>query len=494
MNKYIKDLNLIIVGIFASLFFVGVVFYIGQINNDGLVKWLSPDENANYFFASLFANDGSLIAYDELNNYAEDIIRPRSFRSDAGELKPVSFLGIILIYGLIGGVLGVGVIPYITPVVAVLGLFVYYFLVRKLFGRSIALISAIILSFFPVYIYYSVRSMFHNILFLVLLLIGLYFLVSLRHSKEEKIDFKRIWKDFFRRDDEAIENLAISAFAGLFIGLALLTRTSELLWLGPLIVLLWVLNFKYVKFSWILVIVSFVLIGYSPAFYYNYYLYGSMWQGGYHEMNQSIVDVADVGSGLFSGNLFSVDTFNEGVRIIRENVFYFGFRSLESWQQFINYFMVMFYWIFWPAVFGLSHILENWKDRPSKERKFIIAYFWVLVFLMFYYGSWKFNDNPDITKITIGNSYTRYWLPIYLGAIPLVGLFVLKISRTLVTSSGGGYVNVGFKAAKPRESGFISSVNDVEASFKKFRMRDIFSLVGGSFRNWRLLSGFFIYK
>jgi len=54
------------------------------------------------------------------------------------------------------------------------------------------------------------------------------------------------------------------------------------------------------------------------------------------------------------------------------------------------------------------------------------------VILIFYYGSWSFNDNPDPTHFTIGNSYTRYWLPIYLMLLPLVALAIEKITRIVL--------------------------------------------------------------
>jgi hypothetical protein len=52
--------------------------------------------------------------------------------------------------------------------------------------------------------------------------------------------------------------------------------------------------------------------------------------------------------------------------------------------------------------------------------------------LIFYYGSWRFNDNPNLNSFTIGNSYTRYWLPIYLMLIPLAALAIVRVSRALM--------------------------------------------------------------
>ncbi|MFA5109763.1 MAG: hypothetical protein WC458_04475, partial [Patescibacteria group bacterium] len=40
--------------------------------------------------------------------------------------------------------------------------------------------------------------------------------------------------------------------------------------------------------------------------------------------------------------------------------------------------------------------------------------------------------NPDLTRFTIGNSYTRYWLPIYLWLIPLSSLALVRVSRAIL--------------------------------------------------------------
>jgi len=44
--------------------------------------------------------------------------------------------------------------------------------------------------------------------------------------------------------------------------------------------------------------------------------------------------------------------------------------------------------------------------------------------LIIYYGSWRFFDNPDPNAITIGTSYVRYFLPIYIFALPPLALLL----------------------------------------------------------------------
>jgi hypothetical protein len=80
--------------------------------------------------------------------------------------------------------------------------------------------------------------------------------------------------------------------------------------------------------------------------------------------------------------------------------------------------------------FGFLSFLCNIHKWSKKYWLYILAWLGLAVFLMFYYGSWKFTDNPNPNSFTIGNSYTRYWLPIYLGAIPLASVFINKLVLT----------------------------------------------------------------
>src|SRR5680860_640395 len=87
---------LILVGL-AIIFFIGTASYNFLIQSDNFIKWGSPDETANYVIAKLYAQTGEMTVFEKYNLLVNDIIQPRSFRSDAGVLKPVSFLGLILI-------------------------------------------------------------------------------------------------------------------------------------------------------------------------------------------------------------------------------------------------------------------------------------------------------------------------------------------------------------------------------------------------------------
>ena len=348
-NWFTKHWRWIILITIAACFFIGVSGFNYFTQKENFIKWSSPDETANYIFTKLYSQEDKLQFFDQPSFYGLDIVHPRSFRSDLGWLKPVSFLGIILIYGKIAALTSFKIIPFLTPLFAAIGIIFYYLLIAKIFNKRDAFISALLLTFFPVYIYYSARSMFHNVLFIVLLIISLYFAVFLpckKLSKDKIIDW---------------QGLGLAALSGGFFGLTIITRTSELIWLGPMLIILWLFYISKISLTKILIFISFLAFAISPVVYWNKILYGSYWQGGYPEMNSSIASIANVGSNLVKNTLTKEESASEkyffikdGLAKLKKNIFFFGFKTEQSCKMFYYYFIKMFWWLFWPAVFGLG--------------------------------------------------------------------------------------------------------------------------------------------
>ena len=431
INKWlIKYWHLLLLIIVAACFFIGTAsfnYYSQTIRIDDRIvyKWLSPDETANYIFAKLYGQESKFSFFEKYNLYADDIIHPRSFRSDSGWLKPVSFLGLPLIYGQIIKLTGYVSLPYLTPFLAAVGLIFYYLLIKKIFGKTNALVSALLLAGFPVYLYYSARSMFHNVLLMVLLIIALdYAILMVRRKKKINDENLFKYKTFY------IRPYLFTALSGSFFGLAIITRTSELIWLLPLLLILWIGNIKKIGLTKLIIFLGFIFLCLLPVMYWNQTLYSSFWRGGYNEMNQSIVNITEASAGLVqssvSGNFGYVKEF---LQKLKNNIFYFGLEPKQSLKMLYHYFIVMFYWFFWPMLTGLILFFLRIKKWKIKHWVYIISYFVISLILLFYYGSWGFHDNPKATSFTIGNSYTRYWLPIYLGGIPFVSLFIVKLTK-----------------------------------------------------------------
>ncbi|MFA6194728.1 MAG: STT3 domain-containing protein [Patescibacteria group bacterium] len=430
-----KYLNLIIVSLLALVFFTATASFNYLSQDSDYVKWSSPDETANYFFTKNFALTGELAVFDKANLVSDNMAIPRSVRSDSGFMKPVSFLGITLIYGTIAAATDIAVIPYLTPLFAALGIILFYLIIRRLFSERVGLWSAFLLASFPVYSYYTVRSMFHNILFVVLLLAGLYLFLLALGEKSEKI--KAVFLTWRLSGRVWLESSAALA-SGLFMGLALITRTSEALWLLPSLLVIWIFYARrYGIMKAILSIVGLSLPLLLVA-YYNQILYGSFWYGGYNEMNRSLKDIAKTGGEIFKfgWGWDNMIYYRDYLLKIFKNIFYFGFNPGQSKSIFINYVIKMFPALFYAGLAGiLLLIVQNCRRFQKKYLVYVLVWLGLSAFLVVYYGSWRFNDNPDLARYTIGNSYTRYWLPFYLGLMPLAALALVRVSRALLLMS-----------------------------------------------------------
>ncbi len=433
-NTLIKLKNLLknnwqtLVIIFLAIcFFTSISGYIFYIQRDNFVKWTSPDETANYVFAKLYGQAGDIRIFEKYNIYADEVIHPRSFRSDGGFLKPVSFLGIILIYGKIVEFTDFKVLPFLTPFFASLGIIFYYLLIKRIFGKNNAFLSTLLLIFFPVWIYYSARSMFHNVLFVSLLITGLYFLTVCGKKRKKKVKF-------FNFNPLKINwvSLLSATLAGIFIGLAIITRTSELLWMLPMLFILWIFNIRKIGLLKLALFLTFLFVAIMPVLFWNQILYSGPVNSGYPEMNESLKNITGAGNNLAkTAVLGKFSQVQEAVLKIRDEIFYFGFNPHQTMKMFYYYFIRMFSWIFYPALLGAFLLLQGIKKWERRHFAFFASYIVLSVILILYYGSWEFYDNPDKASHTIGNSYTRYWLPVYLGAFPLFVFFLFRFSKSL---------------------------------------------------------------
>src|SRR3989344_1341254 len=125
-------------------------------------KFTSPDESTSYFFIRLFAEKNS-VSYDEpVNEMAFDIVKPRNASSFEGKVTSHNFFGIFLIYGAIAKA-GIWVIEYITPILAALGILLFFILVKENFDEKTAIASSLLLAIFPPYWYWASMTTFNNI-------------------------------------------------------------------------------------------------------------------------------------------------------------------------------------------------------------------------------------------------------------------------------------------------------------------------------------------
>ncbi len=399
---------------FVILILFGLVFlfiyswlWLGQE-----VGFTSPDETANYHFTKLLAEENQLSFEDSLNEVTDGLIRPRSMSLYNNQTVPASFLGMILIYGSLAKLFGSSIILYLTPFFAVLGVFFFYLLIKEIFAKKVALISSLLLFVLPPFWLYAARGMFHNVLFVSLLIIGFYFLVRAIKKEQSKIKYL---------------NFIVS---GLFLGLSLITRTSEIIWIG--IILLVIILFNWSKIGWryliglaIPIVLVFIMVMVA-----NNQVYGSPISFAY---SREFIDPA-------STETVSDDILTDLRKLILPYGINFKQMGVAAYQYLLLVFpMFSVLWIvglIWYLKKLIAPFLKRYwpkydmgnQEMSKIEKLYLGLYVILIVWLIVYYGSYQFYEYFDRTRIILGSSYIRYWIPIYVFGLPLVVLGIFKIS------------------------------------------------------------------
>jgi hypothetical protein len=398
-----KEKKILSLYILAGIFFFVYSFLSFGVYGES-IRLNSPDETANYFFAKKFAQTGEPFYIEDQNLRADDVIHPRSTKSIDGKVVPTSFLGMIIFYGFIAKILGAWIIPFLTPLMAVIGVLFFYLFLKNIFEEKVAYLSSILLFLLPAYWYYSAKAMYHNIPFLVLLIVGFYFLsLQLKDKKKDKYIF----------------------FSGLFMGLALTFRLSEIIWIFLVLLIIGFYYFNKIKTKKILLFGIGLLLPLGLMFFYNSVLYSSPFSSGYANQNNQDQDKC-----IFLS--------------IYNLILPFGFNLKALVKNFLNYFLFIFWFFSIPAIFGFFMAL---KDKATKRKKVYLASYFILAFwLLIYYGSWQIKDNISFSSVTIGNSYVRYWLPMYVFALPFISILILKLVKVSVLKKKIIYFFIAFFA------------------------------------------------
>ncbi len=386
-------IHLIIVIAVAAIF--GVVyssFYFSlrpsAMDND---MWIfnTPDETANYFFIDKSVRDNNLKEFEALNLFSGELnlVHPRSTTVVDKYIVPGNFLGFILTMRLMAKAFTAAAVPFITPVISIFAVICFYFLIKEIFGEKIGFWSALALLALPAFWYYNARSLFGNILFIDFLIIGFYSLLR-----------------FFGK-----KNLINLALGSLLIGLALTIRTGDALWVAVLLFLVFFFQRRQVSWGYLLFAGFVIALAFMPIFGYQADLYGSPLATGYKPEGLEAL----AGGG------------NAWAALAKQFIAPFGIDFYHLIYNVYNFFAKMFFWYFGPAIAGAVLIIYHWFRRKLDPK--IKAYFAVSavvsVLVLIYYASWLVIDNV-IFKGMVGSSQVRYFLPVYIVAIPLAVYFL----------------------------------------------------------------------
>jgi len=391
LNKPIFVL-LVIAVIFGAVYF-WLVTPINTGQNIGhRFDW--PDEVANYFFIENLAKTGELYVSEPLNSVAKNQVHPRSFNvKNNGSLVPGSFLGLILLYGFLAKIFGVGLIIYITPILAILGSLAFYGIIKRIFDEKIALLSLVLMLFHPAWWYYSVTSMLPNVCFVSLVIIS-------------------VWLLFFKETKITFPQILLSAFS---LGLAISIRPVEIIWIVALYFLLSIYLFRKLDWKKIVLFFAILFITLSPSFYQQKALFGNILTSGYDQLH--------IQQSLFKQVSGSFQSF----------IAPFGIHPRITTNNLWLYFFKEFWWLSFLAVLGLIFILFDLIKKTGLVFGYVLFSLFLFFWLGNFYGSWQFTDELTMKLNVLGLSYFRYWLPIYVISIPFIAgglIWIINFFKT----------------------------------------------------------------
>ncbi|MFH0779851.1 MAG: glycosyltransferase family 39 protein [Parcubacteria group bacterium] len=353
-------------------------------------KFYSPDETANFVFIKQFITNNRLSINEPLNQLAGNIILPRSVNIIGNNLVPQSFLGMLVIYGLIGKIIGVNAVAFLTPIISLLAALFFYYLVLEIFAnKKTAFFSAILLLINPIFFFTAGKSMLHTNLFLFFLIAGLLFL------------FKSLRKNKFL-------NICLSA---MFIGLSLTVRTSEIAWIGLFLLVFYLFQRKNYNCKQILTCLFILAVILSGLLALNYSVYRNIFVSGYTAFESSAAQV------------------NPILNFIKTLFLPFGFDIKSIAVHFYNFFIKYLWFYFIPSLIGLIYLLKQ-KELNIKIKTFICSLSTVSIYLIVFYGSyspWGQSGQPENMYVNVGAPHLRYWLPIFAMLLPLIYVFFEKI-------------------------------------------------------------------
>lgn len=358
-----------------------------------------PDATANQAFINQLITNNSLSVPFADNTLINNIVHPRSVNVVDGQLVPMSFLGMILIFGYLGKLVTVGGTIFLTPFFAAITIFPFYFLMRKIISDRGALLTTFLLATSAPFWYYAGHVMLHQILFISLLLIGLAFLTATNLR-----DYSRTFIGMF------------------FIGLALTVRTVEIIWVLPLILTLFLIYARQKWYWFFLAGIVGLAIPFISILSVNNTIYGNYLSTGYLQMNST--------AGLIDRlpTEFVIDEPSIITSLVKAIFIPFGLHERNILLT-VQKYLLEFYWPYLIlALIGLITFIFS-KNKTKNLIVYTALSLFTVTWLIFYYGNWQLAD-PDILKYNfINSSYVRYWLPVYILILPSIGYLFDRISN-----------------------------------------------------------------
>lgn len=135
-----------------------------------------------------------------------------------------------------------------------------------------------------------------------------------------------------------------------------------------------------------------------------------------------------------AGQAGSILSGPQDIPLLKALLLPFGFHPRTILHNVRAYFWDLFG--FWTILAGMGIIWFFLKSKKTFNTKYLILFLSLSLYLLIFYGSWSFFDNL-LRQPSIGTSYVRYFLPIYIFSLPLIaGLLVWLWQRGRILKLG----------------------------------------------------------
>lgn len=165
-----------------------------------------------------------------------------------------------------------------------------------------------------------------------------------------------------------------------------------------------------------------MIIPFISVFEVNYALYGAPLSIGYSTgISGEFTSVIGQSNLLFKLLIspFGVDLHSMKVNGYEYLIKFFWYFSIPS-------FLGMVLWVIQRLKkkdLSFKNNEATISNRANMQLVYIICWLCVTAYLLVFYGSWEIVDRIDEQTVSIGTSYIRYWLPIYLGMLPFLHMY-----------------------------------------------------------------------
>ncbi len=363
--------------------------------------FFSAEERATYLFARNFHETSSLAIASPSGSILPAEVHPPGMTRSGDHLVPVGIPAYPLALGIVAKLTGDWFMPILTPILAILGVLSLVGLLRPFFGRRIAMTSGALTLIHPAFLTYTLRGYFADGIFLSLAMIAVGLFVRILTLPKQSIphdgnvEMQVPWYLELGK-----KRHLLSALFGLAMGLAMVIRPSETVWLAlVLIVLFVVLSARLRPFSFLFA-ASGALIILTPAIYLHWLYHGAGTQ--------------EAVTGLLS-NLF-IAPFGTPPSFLRAVFEYFFIRM--SW------------WMTLPAVLGLVQLARKQVINKLRIRLAVMSALAMLVavWVLWYYGGTLGLSGVGETP-SVSSPFTRYFLPVYIMMMPLAAAYLSSFQR-----------------------------------------------------------------